>query len=208
MGAAAHPTGGYRRIQFVSGSAPRGRGTRRTGLPAPQRFLSARLEYSRPTEADAETIFSRYSSDPDVTRYLAWPRHATLADTDVFLAFSEGEWRNWGCGPYVIRSRSDGVLLGSTGISFDTSDVASTGYVLARDAWGQGYATEALAAMRDLGRSLGVRRLYAICHVDHAASRRVMEKCGFRYEGVLRRHLVFPNLGPERQDVLCYAVEF
>jgi RimJ/RimL family protein N-acetyltransferase len=175
---------------------------------APDRLTTARVEYRRPVGADAEEIFRRYASDPDVTRYLAWPRHITLADTRVFLEFSDGEWRSWGCGPYLIVSRASGALLGSTGISFDTAGVASTGYVLARDAWGQGYATEALGAMRDLGRVLDLRRLYAICHVDHAASRRVMEKCGFQFEGVLGRYLAFPNLGPDRHDVLCYAVEF
>jgi [ribosomal protein S5]-alanine N-acetyltransferase len=153
-------------------------------------------------------IFSRYASDPDVTRYLAWPRHRSIADTQVFIDFSDSEWRTWGCGPYLMLSRSDGELVGSTGISFDTVDVASTGYVVARDHWGRGYATESLRAMRELGRALGLRRLYAICYVDHRASARVMEKGGFSFEAVLRRHLTFPNLGPERRDVLCYAVAF
>jgi RimJ/RimL family protein N-acetyltransferase len=84
-----------------------------------------------------------------------------------------------------------------------------TGYVFARDAWGQGYATESLQAMVDLAPSCGVRRLYAICHVDHAASARVLEKCGFARETVLKRHTHFPNLAPgEPADVLSYAIMF
>lgn len=190
-------------------SGLRGRGADpRRHKSAPERLTTERLELRRPLESDLEPIFARYASDAEVTRYLAWPRHTSLADTRIFLDFSTAEWRTWGCGPYLILSRAGGELLGSTGISFDTSDVASTGYVLSRDAWGHGYATEALGAMRDLGRSLGLRRLYAICHIEHGASKRVMEKCGFAYEGVLRRHLTFPNIGPERHDVLCYAVEF
>jgi RimJ/RimL family protein N-acetyltransferase len=50
-----------------------------------------------------------------------------------------------------------------------------------------------------------VARLYALCHVDHRASQRVLEKCGFQREGVLPRHLVFPNLSPEPLDVFSYA---
>ena len=192
----------------MSGSSGVRRSARRGGGPAPDHFTTERLEYRRPAAADAELIFARYASDPEVTRYLAWPRHTSLYDTRIFLDFSDAEWRNWSCGPYVIFARTGGGLIGSTGISFDSSDVASTGYVLARDAWGLGYATEALGAMRDLAPSLGIRRLYAICHVEHTASKRVMEKCGFRHEGVLRRHLVFPNISPDRQDVLCYALEF
>jgi [ribosomal protein S5]-alanine N-acetyltransferase len=53
-----------------------------------------------------------------------------------------------------------------------------------------------------------VRRLYAICHTEHAASYRVLEKGGFEREGILRRHSVFPNLSPEPLDVFCYAMTF
>jgi RimJ/RimL family protein N-acetyltransferase len=60
--------------------------------------------------------------------------------------------------------------------------------------------------MIELAQAMGIRRLYAICHVDHDASRRVMEKCGLTREGVLSRHTVFPNLGPGACDVLCYSI--
>ena len=84
---------------------------------------------------------------------------------------------------------------------------ASTGYVLSRDAWGKGYATEALQAMVGVARSVGIRRLYAICHIEHRASWRVLEKCGFLREGVLHQYVEFPNLRPgELSDVFCYAL--
>ena len=63
--------------------------------------------------------------------------------------------------------------------------------------------------MVDLAPTCRVRRLYAICHTDHAASYRVLEKCGFAREGILRRHTVFPNLAPgEPADVYSYALTF
>ena len=56
---------------------------------------------------------------------------------------------------------------------------------------------------------VGLRRLYALCHPDHPASWRVLEKCGFTREGLLRRHSEFPNLRPgEPGDVLCYVRVF
>jgi RimJ/RimL family protein N-acetyltransferase len=167
-----------------------------------------RLVLRRPRPADVEAIFERYASDPAVTRYLSWPRHVSLDDTRVFLAFSDVEWRQWGCGPYLAFTRTDDVLIGSTGLAFETQEVASTGYLLAHDSWGKGYATEILVAMTRLAGSLGVARLYAVCHRENTASRRVLEKCGFAAEGILRRHTTFPNLGPDRTDVLCYALEF
>lgn len=173
---------------------------------APEELRTPRLVLRRPRAGDAASIFERYAGDPQVTRFLGWPRHASPNDTRAFIAFSDAEWERWPAGPYLIVSATGGVLLGSTGFGFETPYRAVTGYVLARDAWGHGYATEALTAISGLARTVGVRRLYALCHVQHPASARVLEKCGFEREGVLRKYTEFPNLEPgEPQDVLCYA---
>jgi RimJ/RimL family protein N-acetyltransferase len=176
---------------------------------APERIETERLVLRRPATADAAEIFARYSSDAEVTRFLGWPRHRAPEQTEAFLAWSDSEWERWPAGPYLAESREGGGLLGGTGLAFETPYRASTGYVLARDAWGQGYATEALRAVAALAGSLGVRRLYALCHAEHAASWRVLEKCGFAREATLRRYLEFPNLGrAEPCDTFCYALIF
>jgi len=156
---------------------------------------TARLALRKPVLTDAEAIFSRYASDPEVARLLGWRRHQSIDDTRAFLAFSEAEWRRWPAGPYLIESRAGGPLLGSTGLAFETPTLAATGYVLARDAWGRGYATEALGAMVALAGDLGVRRLYALCHPVNSASARVLEKCGFLNDSLAQRYSDFPNLG-------------
>jgi RimJ/RimL family protein N-acetyltransferase len=166
-----------------------------------------RLRLRRPRVEDAGEIFSRYAADPSVTRYLAWPCHRSLADTRAFLAFSESEWARWPAGPLLIHSRSDGTLLGSTGLTFETATRAMTGYLLAQDAWGKGYACEALHAIVGLAAQCRVRRLYAVCHTEHKASARVLEKCGFLHEGILHSYMEFPNLGADGpSDVHCYAL--
>jgi RimJ/RimL family protein N-acetyltransferase len=52
----------------------------------------------------------------------------------------------------------------------------------------------------------GVWRVGAACDVENPASARVMEKAGLAREGVLRRWLVAPNLGPEPRDRFSYAL--
>jgi len=174
-----------------------------------ERIETARLVLRKPRVSDAEAVFSRYSGDPEVTRFLGWPRHQSLDETRAFLEFSDGEWRRWPVGPYLIESRENGQLLGGTGLAFETPFRAATGYVLAKDAWGTGYATEALRGIVAVAAEVGLRRVYALCHPDHPASWRVLEKCGFAREGLLRRHSEFPNLHPgEPSDVLCYARVF
>ena len=175
---------------------------------APEQLATDRLVLRRPSSDDIPAIFHRYASDAEVTRYLAWPRHTSVADTRDFVGFSDAEWRQWGCGPYLVFDREDEMLLGSSGLAFESFDIASTGYVLARDAWGHGYATEACRAMVELGRTLGLVRVEACCFVEHVASARVLEKSGMTFEGVAQEHEVLPNLSPAPQDMRVYAAVY
>jgi RimJ/RimL family protein N-acetyltransferase len=173
---------------------------------APDRIDTDRLVLRRPRAGDAAAIYARYASDPAVTRWVGWPRHTAVEQTEGFLGFAAGEWTRWPAGPYLIERRADGLLIGSTGFGFESPWAAMTGYVLATDAWGQGYATEALRGLVGLAPGLGIRRLFAYCHAGHAASAHVLEKCGFAREGVLARHTIFPNSGDaEPAAVLLYA---
>lgn len=181
-----------------------------TVLRAPEMLLTERLRLRRPTLADAEAIFARFAGDAEVTRYMSWPTHRHLDDTRAYLGWCDQEWARWPAGSYLIFSRErEGLLLGSTGLVFRRSDEATTGYVLARDAWGHGYATESLRAMIALARQIGLKRLEAVCHVDHTPSAHVMEKCGMQRDGVVMEHTEFPNLmAGVRQSVIRYLVTF
>jgi ribosomal-protein-alanine N-acetyltransferase len=173
---------------------------------APESIDTPRLLLRRPAASDVEAIFAQYASDPEVTRYVGWAAHASIDHTRAFVAFSDAQWNEHPAGPYLAFTRGDRRLVGGTGLMFESPLRASTGYVFAKDVWGRGYATEALGAMVDLARRTGVMRLYALCHVDHRASARVLEKCAFELEGTLRRYVEFPNLaGGTPQDVHCYS---
>jgi ribosomal-protein-alanine N-acetyltransferase len=168
--------------------------------------LTARLRLRPPQASDASDIFTRYASDVGVTRFVGWPRHRTMADTEAFLEFSAQQWSQWPVGPLLIEEQATGRLLGSSGLAFESPAIASTGYVLARDCWRQGYASEALTAMVTLAQAYQVGRLYALCHASHAPSRRVLERCDFFLESTGRHYMVFPNLDLEGpQDVCCYV---
>ena len=116
-----------------------------------ERIETARMVIRKPSADDAEAIFSRYAADPEVTRFVGWPMHRSIEATHAFLDFSAAEWERWGAGPYLIERRENGALLGSTGLAFETPFRAATGYVLARDSWGLGYASEALGSMAWIG---------------------------------------------------------
>jgi ribosomal-protein-alanine N-acetyltransferase len=179
------------------------------GMKAPEKIETARLLLRRPKQSDAQSVFHRYASDREVTRYLSWPTHRSVADTLAFVAMSDDEWHRWPAGPYLVMARENGraeELVGSTGLFYKSRTRAVTGYVFAKDAWGQGFATEALESMVDVARQTGVERLEAICHAEHTPSAHVLEKCGFAREEVRREHFVFPNLRPQKKsDVFSYV---
>ena len=190
-------------------------------MTAPTRVETARLVMTVPRPDEAAEVLARYAADPEVTRYLGWPTHETVADTEGFMSFSTSQWEREGMGPYLIRSKANGLLLGSTGLGLAKAGPgggtdrahrahrahrAMTGYVLAKDAWGQGYATESLGAMVDVARTIGIVSLSALCHPEHQASVRVLEKCEFARDLRWTKQIVFPNLASGApQDVWCYT---
>lgn len=169
--------------------------------------MTDRLILLRPSQSDAEEIFERYACHPDVTKFVGFKTHTSIEDTKEFLLYSDAHWQQWPAGPLLIRLRENNTLIGSTGLSFETSYRAMTGYILAKDSWNKGYATEALTQIIEISKLAGLRRIYAICHIQQKASWRVLEKCRFGREGILRSYTIFPNLSQnELQDVYCYSL--
>jgi [ribosomal protein S5]-alanine N-acetyltransferase len=172
----------------------------------PERIETARLVLRRPLAGDAEAVFSGWASDAIATRFMSWPRHRSVADSQAFLDFSDDEWDTWPAGPYVIELGSTGGLIGSCGFAFRERELAEVGYIIARGEWGQGYATESLMAQIDAAASLAPVTLEAAVHPDNGASLRVLTKCGFAPDGAPSVAAVFPNLaGSGRVLAVRYA---
>lgn len=157
-------------------------------------FSSERMEMRQPVPEDAALIFQRYSSLLEVTRFLGWPRHQSLADSNAFIRFSDTEWENNHLGPLLCFDRQSGELIGSAGLAMEDQRVASTGCVIAPGYWGQGFGTECLQSMKALANSMRLLRLLAFVHPENSASIRMIEKCGFKRDRSRAKEMVFPNL--------------
>lgn len=98
--------------------------------------------------------------------------------------------------------------MGSIGLIADSArqygSVRSVGYSLGTAYWGRGYMTEALRAVTEYGfERMSLDLISATCYPDNARSRRVLEKCGFAYEGRLHRAELLWN-GEVRDHLLFY----
>lgn len=93
---------------------------------------------------------------------------------------------------FAITQRAGGALLGAVSLEINAGmQRAELGYWIGRPYWGQGYCTEAAAAVARFALAdFGLRRVFAYHFSSNPASGRVMRKIGMLHEGTLRRHTI------------------
>jgi RimJ/RimL family protein N-acetyltransferase len=174
-------------------------------MKPPAELRTDRLRLRPPRLEDADEIFARYAQDTEVTRYLTWRPHERVASLQKFLRELLALREQGAVLPWLVEHRADGRLLGGIDLRLQGFR-AEIGYALARDAWGQGFASEAARALVEWALAQpSLYRVWAVCDVDNPASARVMEKAGMVREGLLRRWSVHPNVSAEPRDCWCYA---
>lgn len=142
-------------------------------------LLTARLRLRALTEADAPRL-AELLDDWEVVRLTAnIPHPYGEDDARAFIASMEAR-RAAGQGVALAMCRSlDNAVIGVIGFGLDGEGLPELGYWVGREAWGQGYATEAARRLlRHLFADLGYSRAWASAHPDNIASRRVFEKLG------------------------------
>jgi RimJ/RimL family protein N-acetyltransferase len=171
----------------------------------PETFTTERLLLRRPRPDDAQALFDAYASDPQATRYLSWRTHESVTETAEFLRDATTSWADGSEFIWVLVPPGRTDAVGAIGAAPGPHGV-EIGYVLGRDWWGQGFATEALTGLMDWLRAQpGVYRIWAYCAVEHARSARVLQRGGMTYEATLRRWVELPNLADEPVDALVFA---
>jgi ribosomal-protein-alanine N-acetyltransferase len=158
------------------------------------RLETARLILREVAREDAEDLHIALS-DPEVTRYLPFSARTTLAETQEYLSGLAAHYRDRNLIAWTIAlregARDESAAIGlAYFLHWDPDHArAEVGYLLARSAWGQGYATEAIRALLAFGFDVArCNRVEAWHQVGNDASGRAMEKAGMRFEGVLREH--------------------
>ncbi len=142
-----------------------------------------RLRLRRPELRDFEA-YAALSADPEVMRYIGdglpqSRRRAWQAFTGML-----GHWAVRGYGQFAVESKASGAFLGRVGLyEPDPWPGTELAWALAREHWGQGFAPEAAAAVRDWAFSaLGLPRLVSVIMPANRPSIRVAEKIGERFD--------------------------
>lgn len=154
-----------------------------------------RLTLRALTPGDA-TAFRAVLCAPGVTQFSNWPDAPTQEQgetfaTDMAALFPGGHGCAW-----AILERASGRFIGAIRYNYfqPAWKCGGIGYEMHPDAWGQGYMTEVVRAVVGCGHGVfGLNRIEAWTLHGNGASDRVLEKAGFRLEGVQRQKAWFKD---------------
>jgi RimJ/RimL family protein N-acetyltransferase len=144
---------------------------------------SPRLTFRRMGAADLDEV-ARLLGDPAVMVH--YPRPKTREEAADWIAWNQRGYARDGFGLWLLHDR-DGTFVGECGLTWqrvDGVEELEVGYHLLPAHQGQGLATEAAAACRDLARERGIRRLVAITVPDNHPSQAVAERIGLTLDRV------------------------
>ena len=143
-----------------------------------------RLILRRWKESDAEDLYS-YASNPDVGPIAGWPPHQSIEESlDVIQHVFSGEEA------YAICLKEDGKSIGAIELKLnghtdmtEKDDECELGYWLGKPFWGQGLMPEAVREiLRHAFDDIGMSKVWIGYYEGNKKSKRVQEKCRFRYQ--------------------------
>jgi len=123
-----------------------------------------------------------YASDLETTKYMMWLPNDTIEETADFLKKSDAEWAKEVPSYYEFAILFEGKHVGAVSIYLDDERTTGEfGWILNKNYWNKGIATEAAKAIFDFGiNELGIKCFQAHCDSENTASSKVMEKLGMK----------------------------
>lgn len=155
---------------------------------------------------DADLYRAARESIEEVYPYLLWCHPGySLADARTWLKTVKSEWDKGNSYGFVIRDAETDAFLGGCGLNrVDENPMMNLGYWVRTGAAGRGIATQAAQTLARFGFDcLGLQRIEIIMSIENHASRRVAEKAGARFEGVMANRLF---LHGRAHDARLYAL--
>ena len=155
-----------------------------------KRIETPRLILRKLDTDDASAMFQNWASDPEVTKFLTWPTHASMEISWALIAlwmkdYDKKDYYQWG-----IELKELGEVIGTISVVSKRDEIrmAHVGYCIGRAWWHQGIMTEALGAVIDFHYDeVGYERIESRHDVNNPHSGDVMKKCGLSLEGTMRK---------------------
>lgn len=164
------------------------------------RYITTQNLTLRPIQlTDAPDIF-QYTSDPRVARFTHWDRHTSIQDTIRYINRIKQPTSThvWG-----IELQETHTIIGECSITQHEDGRAEIYYALAYNQWGNGYATQSLAALLSITEAVpSIDRIEAWIIRENLASCRVAQKVGLQLMQVIDQAWMIDNTA---HDVRIYC---
>ena len=145
-------------------------------------IVSTRLDLRPWVAEDAGELFT-ILHEKDILRYFPDQSPPSHEKVEGYIEHHLNHWAQFGYGHWAVVSRDSGQLLGWNGLEYlpelKETEVA---YLLSRQVWGRGYATEAaVAALRFGFEQVHLESIIGLVHPGNTGSVRVLEKSGLTF---------------------------
>ena len=166
-------------------------------------IISERLKLRRFKFSDLNDFYD-YAKNPNVGPNAGWECHKSKNESIIHIDNFIKNKEVW-----AIELKENSKVIGSIGIHKDVKrenpKSRMIGYALNEEYWGKGYATEALKLIIEYSFNVLNLDIVSAYHYSfNLRSKRVIEKCGFKFEGKLRASSITTN-GDIYED-MCYSM--
>ncbi len=165
-----------------------------------------RLTLRRLNQGDAQALFT-LCTDEDILKYLA----GISPYTDISMAYSyleklEQKYKTNNYFDWAICLKDSDMMIGRiTSYAVDEDKrMIDIAWQMNKEYRSKGYMTEAVKEVIKQLSKLGFERIEAFADVDNIASNKVIKKCGFEFEGTLRKYDL--NRQGKLYDANMYAI--
>jgi RimJ/RimL family protein N-acetyltransferase/predicted N-acetyltransferase YhbS len=146
--------------------------------------LNTRQLILRPLAPCDAAVLHHIYQEEGVLRYFPSPIPPPLERIKYWIANQQKHWKEYGCGNWAVLPIGEFEIVGWGGLQYlpETGET-EVGFLLNRPWWGRGFATEIARASLQFGfLNQALERIIALVFEQNFASRRVLEKCGLRYQ--------------------------
>ncbi len=145
----------------------------------------------REKQASDVADFFNYYTDPEVNKYIISYIPRTFEEARMEVNYWKNVFYNDDGIYFAIAKKATNQLIGSIGFSSHIKHHhrIELSYDLAKDYWHQGIMTKAIKAVSEYCfEKMAINRIEAFIHKNNIHSLKLLEKCGFTQEGLLRQH--------------------
>ena len=158
--------------------------------------------------SDAEQVYN-LSKEPEIGYNSGWRPHKDVAESRFVLEYILINKNNWA----IVEKESDCVVgsfsyipLGESPLVNELNEI-EIGYWMGKPYWNKGYTTEVVQRMiRYAFEEMGMKTVWIQHNINNLRSKRVQEKCGFKYHHTKERQY-YIVLDEYRTNIVNYMTK-